>query len=302
MLCRACGSGTHRPGHAHHLVRCRGLRRRGPGRGRGRRAGVGTVPDPRSCLGLARGFLGHRLLRSRRGGGCDRGRGRRRAGRAGARGAAGGRRGTGAGGGAGRAADRSRHGRNPDAVAAVGNKLRCARSAQGGRAQLAVPRFIAAGIDKPPAEVAARVAAGVGWPCVLKPLLLSASRGVMRADDAPSSSSGSRGCARCSRAGRCWSAIRSRRGRCSSRSSSPGPRSRSRGCSRGGALHALALFDKPDPLDGPFFEETIYVTPSRLPPRRSGDRGGVAAAARAIGLREGPVHAELRRRASAGQW
>ena len=63
----------------------------------------------------------------------------------------------------------------------------------------------------------------------------------------------------------------------------------------GGELHVLALFDKPDPLDGPYFEETIYVTPSRLPPDV---QLAIAAetrwAARALGLAEGPVHAELR--------
>src|SRR5258707_1371659 len=62
-----------------------------------------------------------------------------------------------------------------------------------------------------------------------------------------------------------------------------------------GALRVLALFDKPDPLDGPFFEETLYVTPSRLP---AADQEAVAAtaarAAAALGLRDGPLHAELR--------
>ena len=62
-----------------------------------------------------------------------------------------------------------------------------------------------------------------------------------------------------------------------------------------GALQVLALFDKPDPLDGPFFEETIYVTPSSAPAeleRRDRRRGPPAAAA--IGLRHGPIHAECR--------
>jgi biotin carboxylase len=63
----------------------------------------------------------------------------------------------------------------------------------------------------------------------------------------------------------------------------------------GGQLHLLALFDKPDPLDGPYFEETIYVTPSRLP---AGIQDTILActanAAMALGLSEGPVHAELR--------
>ena len=60
-------------------------------------------------------------------------------------------------------------------------------------------------------------------------------------------------------------------------------------------LHVLAIFDKPDPLDGPFFEETIYVTPSRLNDERQAEiRGTTARAAKALGLTDGPIHAELR--------
>lgn len=62
-----------------------------------------------------------------------------------------------------------------------------------------------------------------------------------------------------------------------------------------GQLKTLALFDKPDPLDGPFFEETIYVTPSRLSADAQAEIGRcVSVAAASLGLREGPVHAELR--------
>jgi biotin carboxylase len=62
-----------------------------------------------------------------------------------------------------------------------------------------------------------------------------------------------------------------------------------------GELEALAIFDKPDPLEGPYFEETLYVTPSRLPASvLAALEQCSAAAARALGLREGPVHAELR--------
>ena len=62
-----------------------------------------------------------------------------------------------------------------------------------------------------------------------------------------------------------------------------------------GELNVLALFDKPDPLDGPFFEETIYVTPSRLPQNAQDAIAQCTAdSARALGLAEGPVHAELR--------
>ena len=62
-----------------------------------------------------------------------------------------------------------------------------------------------------------------------------------------------------------------------------------------GELRVLTLFDKPDPLEGPFFEETLYVTPSRLPVSVQDDIARCAShACRAIGLTEGPVHAELR--------
>ncbi len=64
-----------------------------------------------------------------------------------------------------------------------------------------------------------------------------------------------------------------------------------------GQLRTLALFDKPDPLVGPFFEETIYLTPSRLPEAAQREVLRVSAeAARAIGLHHGPIHAELRLR------
>jgi hypothetical protein len=62
-----------------------------------------------------------------------------------------------------------------------------------------------------------------------------------------------------------------------------------------GTLHVLALFDKPDPLDGPYFEETIYITPSRLPQETQTAIARVAGqAAAALGLVTGPVPAELR--------
>jgi hypothetical protein len=62
-----------------------------------------------------------------------------------------------------------------------------------------------------------------------------------------------------------------------------------------GRLQPLALFDKPDPLDGPFFEETLYITPSRLKPEvQEAVVHCTAQAAQALGLVHGPVHAELR--------
>ena len=62
-----------------------------------------------------------------------------------------------------------------------------------------------------------------------------------------------------------------------------------------GRLCVLAIFDKPDPLEGPFFEETIYVTPSRADAaRQSAIERAVALAASALGLYHGPIHAECR--------
>ena len=75
----------------------------------------------------------------------------------------------------------------------------------------------------------------------------------------------------------------------------PGPEIALEGMLAGGELSVLAIFDKPDPLDGPFFEETIYVTPSRLPESvqtLAAER--VREGCAAYGLTEGPVHAELR--------
>jgi biotin carboxylase len=62
-----------------------------------------------------------------------------------------------------------------------------------------------------------------------------------------------------------------------------------------GQLHVLALFDKPDPLDGPYFEETIYVSPSREPPSvQEAIIQAAQLAVTALGLHYGPVHAEMR--------
>ncbi len=82
---------------------------------------------------------------------------------------------------------------------------------------------------------------------------------------------------------------------CSSKRFVPGEEVAVEGLLRGGNLDVLATFDKPDPLDGPFFEETIYVTPSRMaPPVLADVEVTVGATATALGLREGPIHAELR--------
>jgi biotin carboxylase len=75
----------------------------------------------------------------------------------------------------------------------------------------------------------------------------------------------------------------------------PGPEVAVEGLVVAGELRPLAVFDKPDPLDGPAFEETIYVTPSRLASRDlDAALAAVAAAVAALGLVDGPIHAEVR--------
>ena len=62
-----------------------------------------------------------------------------------------------------------------------------------------------------------------------------------------------------------------------------------------GKLKILAIFDKPDPLNGPYFEETIYVTPSRHPPKMQQQlENTIVQASQAMGIKHGAVHAELR--------
>jgi biotin carboxylase len=160
-----------------------------------------------------------------------------------------------------------------------------------------VPRFRRIALKDDP-FLAAR---GVAFPCVLKPLALSASRGVIRADTIDQFMA----------AFKRIQALLAReevdaRGDAAqfllAEEYVHGIEVALEGLLVDGALTTLALFDKPDPLVGPFFEETIYVTPSRLPKDVQGAIARTTAdACAALGLREGPVHAELRIN-EAGPW
>jgi biotin carboxylase len=174
------------------------------------------------------------------------------------------------------------------AVAAARNKyeMRQCLAAAG----VPVPRFRRLALKDDP-FTAAR---GVAFPCVLKPLALSASRGVIRANTVDQFIAAFR---------RIGAILRRDDAAVSGDAAEyllaeqfvPGLEVALEGLLLGGTLHTLALFDKPDPLDGPFFEETIYVTPSRLPQAIQRRIIKVTAeAGAALGLREGPVHAELR--------
>ena len=152
------------------------------------------------------------------------------------------------------------------------------------------PRFQLHCID----EDSAVAAAQARFPCVLKPLRLSASRGVIRANNPEEFAAahtrlkrilGSPEFAGCGE----WAS------QFLVEDFVPGPEVALEGLLVEGRLQVLALFDKPDPLDGPYFEETIYLTPSRLPAvSQTAIAGCAQEATRVLGLAEGPVHAELR--------
>ena len=186
---------------------------------------------------------------------------------------------------------------NPvEAVAAARNKYRMRQILL--ETGISCPRFWRFPLDGDPVAMAHHVE----YPCVVKPLSLSASRGVIRADDpAQFVAAFERLRAILQRPEAARSARRSAQEILVERFI-PGPEVALEGLLTDGNLRVLALFDKPDPLDGPFFEETIYVTPSRLPaPVQREISACTAAVASALGLRHGPVHAELRVNAQ-GPW
>jgi biotin carboxylase len=158
------------------------------------------------------------------------------------------------------------------------------------RAGLPCPWFNIYSIE----DDAMRIAARIEYPCVLKPTCLSGSRGVMRANDRAEFEAA-------------FTRLKALLLRLDQREFLvegylPGAEFALEGLLDDGRLHVLALFDKPDPLEGPFFEETIYTTPSRFPVETQADIAACAqAAAWALGLHEGPVHAEMRVNAG-GVW
>ncbi len=158
------------------------------------------------------------------------------------------------------------------------------------RAGVQVPRYALFSLGDDPAALASQVK----FPCVLKPTILSASRGVIRADDPAQLVTAFRRIEAILRAPEI-SAMDEGARQILVEEFVPGVEVAAEGLLIKGELHVLAIFDKPDPLDGPFFEETIYVTPSRLPATVQAEIQNTAArAAEALGLTEGPVHGELR--------
>ncbi len=176
-----------------------------------------------------------------------------------------------------------------EAVQAARNKaLMRQRLAEAG---VPAPRHRLFSISEDPS----RVAKAVEYPCVLKPTFLAASRGVIRADGEAEFVAAWRRVA-----GILADPEVARKGAGAAReilveAFIPGAEVALEGLLDAGRLRVLAIFDKPDPLDGPYFEETIYVTPSRMSAESQKGIAAVAGrAAAALGLSDGPVHAELR--------
>ncbi|MGE5319765.1 MAG: ATP-grasp domain-containing protein [Hyphomicrobiaceae bacterium] len=174
-------------------------------------------------------------------------------------------------------------GNPPEAVATLTDKLRFRQLQQA----IGLPHPAFAGID----GADANVAAALGFPLVVKARRLNASRGVIRVDDgyqlARALAQVRRIQARAQRDAGALGLLAER--------FIPGAEVALDGVLLDGVLQVLAVFDKPDPLDGPYFEETLFITPSRL---SSATQGELAAAVQracvAGGVTEGAVHAEAR--------
>ena len=174
---------------------------------------------------------------------------------------------------------------NPPAAAAATLDKAAARHLLGA-AEIPQPEYRLLTPDDDPAAVVA----GFGAPVVIKPTMLSAGRGVLRVDrpgDAPAVADRIRAIVADARRDPTLPLLVERY--------VPGTEVSVEGIVWGGLVEVLAVFDKPVPMEGPAFEETIFVTPSRLDSAVLDEVNRVTAAAvTALGLTEGPIHAELR--------
>ncbi|MFI5058271.1 MAG: ATP-grasp domain-containing protein [Candidatus Acidiferrales bacterium] len=137
--------------------------------------------------------------------------------------------------------------------------------------------------------------AGVSYPCVLKPLSLSASQGVVRANNRDEFLAAAHRLGRLLESPEIQATREPHLDKMLVEGYIPGREVAVEGLLTDGSLRILAIFDKPDPLEGPYFEETIYVTPSRLStPQQFAIEQCTIGSVRALGLSQGPIHAEFR--------
>jgi biotin carboxylase len=165
-----------------------------------------------------------------------------------------------------------------------------------------VPEFARYPLDADPRAIVATGAPPVGFPCVLKPLALSASRGVIRADDPQQFVEAFERVRALLESADVRAMRQASSGFIQAESYVEGIEVAMEALVDRGRLRVLAIFDKPDPLIGPYFEETIYVTASRLARQTQGRLlQTLEAAVGALALYHGPVHTELRVNAE-GVW
>jgi hypothetical protein len=178
---------------------------------------------------------------------------------------------------------------HPAAVEACRSKLRMKEVFRD--AGLSAPWFRSLPIDPAPEPVLL----GISYPCVLKPLSLSASQGVVRANNREEFLAAAVRLRRLLKSPEILATREPNLDQMLLEGYIPGREIAVEGLLTNGALRVLAIFDKPDPLEGPYFEETIYVTPSRLPEsvQRAIEKCA-RDAVRALGLSHGPLHAEFR--------
>jgi predicted ATP-grasp superfamily ATP-dependent carboligase len=178
---------------------------------------------------------------------------------------------------------------HPLAVEACRSKLRMREVFRD--AGLRVPWF--RGVALRPAPEPALL--GISYPCVLKPVSLSASQGVVRANNREEFLAATQQVRRVLESPEVLASREAHLDEMIVEGYIAGKEVAVEGLLVDGMVRVLAIFDKPDPLEGPYFEETIYVTPSRLPEaqRREVERCATEAV-RALGLSHGPVHAEFR--------
>jgi ATP-grasp domain/L-amino acid ligase C-terminal domain 2/ATP-grasp N-terminal domain len=179
---------------------------------------------------------------------------------------------------------------HPPAAAAIARNKELTRECLRA-AGMPVPSFLRIPIAADPESVARQVS----FPCVVKPIALSGSRGVIRADTPGQLAAAIDRLQALLRAPDIQAERNESHQHALIESFIPGREYAVEALVERGELCMLALFDKPDPLDGPFFEETLYITPSRSSEHvQQAIVRAVARAAWAIGLRRGPVHAECR--------
>ncbi len=178
---------------------------------------------------------------------------------------------------------------HPAAVEACRSKLRMKEVFRD--AGLNVPRFRQLPIDPIPEPELL----GISYPCVLKPISLSASQGVVRANNREEFLAATARIRRLLKSPEILATREPNLDQMLIEGYIPGREVAIEGLLTEGALTILAVFDKPDPLEGPYFEETIYVTPSRLPESvQHAIEKCAKDAVRALGLSHGPIHAEFR--------